>query len=134
MREFRDPLASWTPPEELAGPTPSPAKNLALVILQSSVVGNDLIELIGNWISAMARLNMWYKDPDRRSLRQGEYPRLLVLQGNVADTIWGAWQAYLFALKESEGISEYESLLNTVREGVRTIRDAMEQPDTTRGE
>ncbi|MEU6408839.1 hypothetical protein [Microbispora sp. NPDC046933] len=128
MREFRDPPPSWTPPEELTVPTPVPSLNLALSILASPTVGNDLIELVGSWISAMARLNMWYKDPGRRPLREGEYPRLLVLPGNVAGTIYEFWQAYLRTLENPSaecGDREYQALLDAVRDGTQVIHAAM---------
>ncbi|MGJ6962299.1 hypothetical protein ACSDR0_10355 [Streptosporangium sp. G11] len=135
MREFRDPLPSWTPPDELRKPTPSPPMNLALTMLTSSVIGNDLVDLIGSWISSMAGLNMWFKRPGRRALREGEYPRLLVLPGNVAERIHGFWLAYLRAVEESRageessrGVAEpeYQALLDAVRDGTQAIRAAME--------
>lgn len=128
MQEFRDPLPSRDPPDDLKVPTHSPAMNLAISMLASSVIGNDLIDLIGSWISAMARLNIWFKDPDRRNLRQGEYPQLLVLQGNVAERVYNCWRAYVLALeKPSIGVAdrEYEDLIDAVRDGTRIIQDAM---------
>ncbi|KAA9380933.1 hypothetical protein F5972_07570 [Microbispora cellulosiformans] len=128
MQEFRDPPPSWAPPEELTVPTPVPSLNLALSILASPVIGNDLVELVGSWISAMARLNMWYKDPGRRPLRKGELPQLLVLSGNVAGEIYGFWQAYLRALENPSseyGDREYQALLDAVRDGTHAIHAAM---------
>lgn len=129
MQEFRDPLPRWTPPDELKRPTPSPSINLALVILASRNIGNDLIDLIGSWISVTARLNMWYKDPGRRDLREGEYPKLLTAQGNVAGKVFHSWNAYMRAFDDPSkgfGESEYQELLDVVRGGTLEIQALME--------
>jgi hypothetical protein len=52
LEEFRDLPSAWDPPEELAVPTHSPGLNLALIMLASRIIGNDLAELVGLWIAA----------------------------------------------------------------------------------
>ncbi|WP_214416145.1 hypothetical protein [Sphaerisporangium fuscum] len=131
MQEFRRPQASWTPPDGLKGPTPFPPLNLALTMLSaSSIIGNDLAELVGLWIAAMARMNMWLKAPGRRPLDKGEYPRLLVLQGNVAGRIYDFWQVYMRAAGDAStehGEREYQALLDAVHDGVKEIQAVMER-------
>lgn len=128
LREFRNPPPSWEPPDELRDPTPSPALNLALLMLASEVVGNDLIELIGSWISVMARLNIWFKGTVQGRLPRGAYAELFVLQGKVAEAVYGSWNSYREALGDppTEGAEqEYDALMKAVREGVARINDFM---------
>ncbi|GAA4635199.1 hypothetical protein GCM10023196_079730 [Actinoallomurus vinaceus] len=128
MHAFRDLPPSWTPPDELKKPTHSPARNLALAMLVSDLIGNDAIELIGEWISAGARLNIWFKNPERRNLGEGEYPELLQLQGKVAERVYASWCSYKSAIGEPSSESadpEYQGLIDAIRSGITMINDAM---------
>jgi hypothetical protein len=130
MDQFRNPPQGWTPPDELKQPTSSPPVNLALSILADPAIGNDLMDVVGLWLSSLARLNMWYKNPNRRKLHEGELPQLLVLPGIGAERIYNSWRAYTHALeKASKGEFaelEYQELIAAVRDGVQAIQGVFE--------
>jgi hypothetical protein len=128
MQAFRNSPPSWTPPDELKTPTHSPGMNLSLAMLVSDLVGNDVIELVGAWISAMARLNIWFKDPKRRNLREGEYPELLQLQGKATERVYASWCAYKSALGDppiQSADREYQHLIGALCDGVRMINEVV---------
>ncbi|MGX1403790.1 hypothetical protein [Streptomyces ambofaciens] len=49
----------WPTPAEITGPTAVPVTNLVLLMLSSEMLGNDLVELIGEFIAEDARFNSW---------------------------------------------------------------------------
>jgi hypothetical protein len=129
MQAFKDLPSGWVPPDELRTPTHSPAKNLAIALLVSDILGNDALDLVGRWISEMARLNIWFKDPERRNLRDGEYPELLQLPGKLAERIYVSWCSYKSVVGESSDESAdqvYRDLLDSLRSAIDRLIDAME--------
>jgi hypothetical protein len=128
LEEFRKPPPGWDPPDDLKTPTHSPALNLAVSILTSNLIGNDLSELVGLWIAAMARLNMWYKDSAREKLPRGAYVQLFVLQGKAAEGIYTSWCVYRAAIGDppvGDADGEYDDLMQAARDGIGKITDFM---------
>lgn len=50
----------WSLPLELKRPAGAPVTNLATMMLPSPTIGNDVVEVLGLYLAADARLNVWY--------------------------------------------------------------------------
>ena len=61
---FRRPVV-WVAPDELKRPTCSRASNLVIGMLASELLGNDDVELIGQFLTEYARFNTWFGTTSR---------------------------------------------------------------------
>ncbi|WP_141698525.1 hypothetical protein [Streptomyces lushanensis] len=50
---------NWEAPEQLRGPTASTAINLAVQMMGSNMIGNDVIEVVAEFVSTKAGIELW---------------------------------------------------------------------------
>lgn len=51
--------SNWEAPERLREPTASAAINLAVQMMGSNMIGNDVIEVVAEFVSVKARVELW---------------------------------------------------------------------------
>ncbi|NUK23447.1 hypothetical protein [Streptomyces lunaelactis] len=56
---IKDQSPYWEAPEALRTPTASADLNLGVQIIGSNFVGNDVVELVAEYMAAHARLELW---------------------------------------------------------------------------
>ena len=82
---------AWPTPEEITGPTAVPATNLVLLMLSSEMLGNDLVELVGEFIAEDARFNSWIGGEGKRELSMREVAECSALLRECTKSIYEAW-------------------------------------------
>jgi len=121
MEKFWEPdlPVGWRHPHELDGPSTSPLTNLAIRMLSSDVVGNDIAESVGLVIAADARFSVWHGEGGgRKTPTLRELADLRVAGSEIFHGIYVAW-------KELEGLADggdrvarhsaYQALLHELR-------------------
>lgn len=123
---------NWEPPKVLLAPTGSPPMNLAVQMIGSNIIGNDLILAVAEFVAAEARLEMWMArldppiplsyvfPPDRSS-------------SNALRIAYEAWVVYEKAHILARGkvrhvANERAALLAAVRESTAILLRAQERP------
>jgi hypothetical protein len=91
---LKDLPEKWVPPEELRQPTELIRLNLAILILAADTVGNNVLELIGEYVSEEARLHNWFGTEARKTLGIGRIAELANRNWNAQRHIYEAWLAY----------------------------------------
>ena len=117
---LKDQPPAWEAPESLRVPTSSAELNLAVQMLGSNIVGNDIVEAVGDFVAAKARLELWVgrQDPPLPLVRQFAIGRSV---SDVVRVAYEAWLRYEEAHRMAGGKvakidSERQALLAAVRE------------------
>lgn len=84
----------WDPPEELKAPTSNWMHNLAISMLSSGLMGNDLVEALGNVLSRYAKFNLWIQGEGKRVLDAKELLERAAALERVTATLYEAWNTY----------------------------------------
>jgi hypothetical protein len=96
----------WIPPPEIRGPASSPMINLMIKLLESRIIGNDTIELVGTLIAEKSRFSMWFAVEAKVKVSSNEELARLSLLGHVgARSIYDAWIEYVRAYEKSGGMA-----------------------------
>ncbi|MFC4529280.1 hypothetical protein [Sphaerisporangium dianthi] len=117
----------WEIPPELKGPTHNHLRNLLIQIMIDGLVGNDVLEQIGELIAAQARFNRWVAVEGKRTLGTGELLARSTLGSESARGIHAAWAAFYPVREhlEAEGHEErYRELLDALRSSVERFVSA----------
>ncbi|MEU2616842.1 hypothetical protein ABZ642_01565 [Streptomyces sp. NPDC007157] len=109
----------WEAPEELRVPTASVAINLAVQMMGSNMIGNDVIEAIASFVSAKVQIELWMgrHDPPLPLQRQFVVGRVTA---EAVRGVYESWVEYekVFRLtggKASKIVREKEELIRAVR-------------------
>lgn len=118
----------WEAPEELRVPTASVAINLAVKIMGSNMVGNDVIEAVADFVSAKTRIELWVgrQDPPLSLQRQ------FIVGRAVAEAVrcaYESWMEYekafrLVGGRASEIDGEKRELIRAVRKATDILNNA----------
>jgi hypothetical protein len=123
----------WSVPDELMSPTSVPSINLLIRMLESELVGNDIIEAIGQVISEIARFNMWYARSVDGKVAPERQARLYEKYRDITKTMFDSWRRYCDASttappeSDNEDEPEYRDLLATLRAVASELVDARKQ-------
>lgn len=117
---------SWRAPAELQSPTRVPEINLAIKMLSSEMIGNDIIEQLGRFLSADAAHNMWFATAGKRSRTPHELALLNVQSSEILGRIYEAWHQYSTTLERAgrrAGTAdlEYAALRAALEDGIAKL-------------
>jgi hypothetical protein len=115
-------------PGELEGPGSSPTGNLAILMLANSAVGNDIVEMLGLYLAADARLNVWYAEGAGKIKPSGsELAEIRVLSSNLIRRVFDAWKVFEAESIHGGPVSEsvYRSALEALGSAVSDICSRM---------
>ncbi len=121
----------WERPAELRRPTKSTELNLAIIMLGSESIGNDCIELIGEFLAQVSRFNTWIGTGVKGVASEKELARLYILQQDSIRKVYEVWKSYSVALDSRGGVlpqQEYDQLLATLRSSNASLAEARNQP------
>jgi hypothetical protein len=99
---LKDQPPTWEEPVSLQSPTASAALNLGLQIIGSNIVGNDLVEVVAEFIGEKARLELWmgHLDPPLTLRKQFAIGRAVSEAVRIA---YEAWVGYETAHRAAGG-------------------------------
>jgi len=120
----------WERPAELRSPTKSTELNLAIIMLGSESIGNDCIELIGEFLAQIGRFNTWIGAGVKGVASEKELARLYILQQDSVRRVYEAWKSYAVALDSRGGKlpqQEYDQLLTAMRSSNASLAEARSQ-------
>jgi hypothetical protein len=121
------PVAAPTP-KELEGPSSSPVENLAILLLTSNSVGHDSVELLGLYLAADSRLNVWYAKGAGKAKPSGaELAAVRVFSADLLHRVYGAWKALESQSRKGFPVSEQArgDLLSALNSAVSEICSKM---------
>lgn len=134
--EWLDEVPSgWSPPAELRVPTGMVRVDLPIMMLSSSALGNDLIDLVGQLLSESARFSMWFGSEAKRRVSSPNQLAVLSLTTNEQlHRVYEAWVPYINACEESGGKvgridSEERSLRQALLDAISNIAKTRERFD-----
>lgn len=117
---LRDQPPVWEAPEELRTPTASASLNLGVQMIGSNIVGNDVVEIVAEYLAADARLELWMgrREPPLTLRQQFEISRGTSEALRLAYQAWLEFEAAHHAAggKLAQVRDEYEKLKAAVRE------------------
>jgi len=96
---------AWVPPQELMLPTDNPRLNLPIQMLASSTVGNDVIELIGQFVTQGAAFSRWHGAVGNRTKEPRELAMLSLRRSEGVRNVFESWKKYLNAFEAHEGVA-----------------------------
>jgi hypothetical protein len=99
---LKDQPSMWEAPEGLRVPTGSVALNLGVQMIGSNIVGNDVVEVVAEFIAAKARLELWmgHLDPPLPLKRQFIIGRIV---SEAVRVVYEAWVEYETAHRAAAG-------------------------------
>lgn len=120
---------AWPTPEEIAGPTGIPTLNLVIVMLSSEMLGNDLLELAGDFVAEEARFNRWIGTDGKSRLSMRELAEHSLLLRECMKSIYTSWSEFAKAHEEANraaGSAEAERqlLYANLKSAVEMLRQA----------
>ncbi|MFI0406043.1 hypothetical protein [Actinomadura sp. 3N508] len=120
---------SWEPPKELRYPARSPHLNLAVILLGSGIIGNDIIKLVGGHVALQAEFTIWAEQHDPpKSFKDKTLYGLLALEG--VGSVYRCWLEYSAVFHASGGLvgtyeTERAALVAALEDAIKSIKDAM---------
>lgn len=109
----------WRYPRELEGPSGSPLTNLAIMVLASNLVGNDVVESVGLLIAANARFNVWYGEDTGGRRTPLELAEMRAANSEIHRGVYVAWKD-LETLAEDEDQNQWNSAYMAFLHEIRT--------------
>ena len=94
---------AWEPPDELRAPTKFTYLNLAVMLLRSEIIGNDLLEQVGILLAEWARFEVWIAQAQPpKSFRE----KLLLsqLKDSGIRSVYDAWVVFSATFVRSGGL------------------------------
>jgi hypothetical protein len=117
--------SEWEAPPELRTPLRSTTMNLLLQIASSDLVGNDVLEAVGDMLSRYAALNGWIATVGAGKLGFEGMSRVATEISFVARDVYLAWQAFRTVFEPVRrvgvGVDERSALLHTLQEGATRL-------------
>lgn len=119
----------WSPPAEITVPTGMPRVDLPIRMLSSKALGNDLIDLVGQLLSAGARFTMWFgAEAKTKVASPKDLAELLVASGEQIRHVYEAWQAFIDAYTSSNAMvgaftAEEDALRNALRAAITELTE-----------
>jgi hypothetical protein len=139
------PKSTWPTPDDIMEPTRIPDLNLLVRVLVSDLVGNLLVEVVGELIAERARFNMWYATHVDGQVPPETQAALYTLYRDTTQRMYEPWAQYkraceavrggsMAAMSDSEvehhAEAEHDALLTAWRTVVRDLADARRSLDT----
>lgn len=97
---------TWPTPEEISGPATAPTTNLVVLMLSSEMLGNDLVELVGEFIAEEARFNMWVGSEGKREISMRQLAECSLLLRECTKSIYNAWHDFSDVREAAEGAAD----------------------------
>ncbi|MFG3109395.1 hypothetical protein [Streptomyces tendae] len=119
----------WPTPAEITGPTAVPATNLVLLMLRSEMLGNDLLELIGEFIAEDARFNNWIGAKEKHELSMRQVAEHSTLLRECTKSIYEAWRDFSQEHEEAQraagsALPERRALFVSLKSASAKLRNA----------
>ncbi|MFI5792278.1 hypothetical protein [Streptomyces sp. NPDC051677] len=122
---LRDQPPVWEAPEGLRTPTASASLNLGVQVIGSNIVGNDVVEIVAEYLAADARLELWMgrHEPPLTLRQQFEISRGTSEALRLAHQAWLEFEGAHHAAggKLAQVREEYEKLKAALREATDTF-------------
>ncbi|WP_372410410.1 hypothetical protein [Streptomyces luteireticuli] len=117
----------WPVPEEIAGPTGSLSSNLAIRMLTSDALGNDMVALVGDYLAEGARFNWWFGSYGKGRVSIRQMSECSSLSRESVRMIYEAWRKFSQVYEESNrtaGVAqaEYEELETELKVAIGRLR------------
>ncbi|MBQ1052384.1 hypothetical protein KBX50_28525 [Micromonospora sp. C51] len=118
-----------SPPSELKVPDSAPVSNLAMLMLPAPTIGNDVVEVLGLYLAADARMNVWYARGAGKSKPTGR--ELAEIRSFSMEILWRVYEAWkrledVARMDDREDFDEsYRALLGTLRQAVSEVCSRM---------
>ncbi|MFG3044350.1 hypothetical protein ACGFZR_05400 [Streptomyces sp. NPDC048241] len=128
--EWMDEIPSgWVPPEELRVPTGILSTDLPIMMLSSSALGNDLIDLVGRLLSESARFSIWFGSEAKKTASPKELALLSLITNEQHRHVYEAWTLFIDAYnasgrKAGSFDSELDALRHVLLDSIRNIAAA----------
>lgn len=125
----------WVPGDDIREPTRIPSVNLAITMLASQRLGNDIIELVGMLIKENARYSTWFASSAKAGVGSDRDLALLSMLGHEQTRlVYEAWTSYAAAFESSGGLAaacdaQYAKLRDALRDAISTLSEARKSLD-----
>ncbi|MBY8343996.1 hypothetical protein LXH13_00540 [Streptomyces spinosirectus] len=119
----------WPTPAEITGPTAVPATNLVLLMLSSEMLGNDLVELVGEFIAEDARFNSWIGAEGKHELSMRQVAECSALLRECTKSIYEAWHDFSLVYERAQraagsSLPERRALFVNLKSASEKLRNA----------
>lgn len=127
--------SAWDAPDDIKAPTRYPLTNLAIQMLSSGMLGNDIVALLGTLLAEDAKFNMWSATAGRSSFPPEVLFARAIERGHATGRLYDAWRSYVGKLelngrRASDVKQERAMLVETLRNVIATtiqLQDAENQ-------
>ncbi|MFB8001340.1 hypothetical protein [Nocardia sp. NPDC056000] len=102
-------LPDWDAPEELTKNDVPPTHNLAILLLSSNLVSNEIQALVGRYITEVANLNVWLSAGGQQRLDARAFVTLTSHVEQYTRRIYESWKELEAALNSTHDIAPEES-------------------------
>ena len=124
----------WPTPAELSGPSQIPMTNLVIRMLETDLLGNDVIEAVGRLITEHAGFNTWVGTHGKRELTLQQLADYSHMAGECVRRVYEPWKE-LMARNEvtqrlaGHDLAERHRLRTALDEVISTLRTSRRPPD-----
>ncbi|MGW9372224.1 hypothetical protein ACWGVR_19615 [Streptomyces xanthophaeus] len=120
----------WSAPSEIRKPTASVLTNVVIRMLESGLLGNEMVQLVGELQAESAKYNLWSGTVGKSSLTTEALFRRSVSSRDITRRVYEAWIAYYDEFSEKGrkvgvALLEREALkvaLNDARVGLANLQ------------
>lgn len=119
---------TWAIPEEIRTPTRIPQHNLSIRMLSSQMIGNDVVVLLGTWLTKYAEFNMWgaTKGKGVAAVSVRDLAFRVAESRDITRRIYVAWREYEVKMEATgrrfnSGQPEYDALVVSLRDGIEKL-------------
>ncbi|MGH3750152.1 MAG: hypothetical protein ACRDT8_22450 [Micromonosporaceae bacterium] len=96
----------WSPPAELKSPSKNPSTNLAIQMLSSDSLDNDLVDLVGQFISEKARFNLWFLlEAKKKASSLKELALLGLVYNHQSRAVYEVWTDFIDAYRANDKLA-----------------------------
>jgi hypothetical protein len=125
--------AHHDPPDELSSPTGIANLNLVIRILESELVGNDVVELLGQFLTEVARYNTWFANEVDGKVSQETHAAVYTTYRDVTSKVYEAWKQYEIVCSTAPPSDDADDEMEPEYYGLgATLRSVVEELSTTR--
>jgi hypothetical protein len=118
--------------EELLTPTKVASVNLVIKILESELVGNDIVDLLGQLLSEIARYNIWFASEVDGKTSPETHATLYTVYRDVTPKVYEAWKRYQIACATESPVDDGDDMGPEYLNLLAVLRDVVEELSAVR--
>jgi len=121
-------------PDDLAGPTKLSNVNFVIRVLESELVGNDIVEVLGRFLTEVAQYNSWFAQHVDGKVPPERHAALYTVYRDITETVYGPWKDYEIACgsapPDGDIEPEYQAFLAALEDAVVELSEARKSLST----